>query len=160
MKTGLPMILLGLALGGLSVCAEAQVSPAAGPDPATVALLKPARFVRFALPPLGRTTGTVESHSSSEVVLVGNGGRQVISLASIDTLWVRGRATKPGAIVGGVLGLGAGILLGVLAEALCEYDCGHAYVVPIALIGTAAGGATGAVIGAAIPRWRKVYPSR
>lgn len=130
-----------------------------GLDSASVVQLRPDRFVRIQVPELGRIQGTVGSRSATELELQSEGTSRRIQLAAVDTLWVRGRRTKTGAIIGGILGLGGGIFLGALGEALCEYDCDNDnYIVTGALFGAAAGGATGALIGAAIPRWKRVYP--
>ena len=129
-----------------------------GLDSASILQLKPDRFVRIQLPELGRIQGRVSFHSSSEMVLQMEGESRAISLAAVDTLWVRGRGTKTGAIIGGLLGIGGGIFLGALADGLCEYDCGGNYVVGGAIFGAVTGGAAGAIIGTAIPRWRRVFP--
>ena len=137
---------------------NAQEPVRGGLDTASVLLLKPERFVRIQVPDLGRVQGRVGGLTASDLVLQNEGNSRSVRLAAIDTLWVRGRATKTGAIIGAVLGIGAGVFLGALGEALCEYDCNHNYVLSGALIVGAMGGAAGAVIGTAIPRWRRVYP--
>lgn len=148
---------LGAALPGLLDAQDSRLAR----DSATVVLLKPTRLVRFSLPAMGRVSGRIANRWGDTLALASNGTRQVISLGSIDTLWVRGRATKTGAIVGGILGIAGGLFLGALADGLCEYDCQNSdYLVTGGLLGLAAGAGTGAIIGAAIPRWRKVYPHR
>ena len=148
----------------IALLAATLVSPlpaqetGAGLDSATIVLLKPDRFVRLRVPELGRVQGHVGFRTSTEMVLQMERENRTISLGAIDTLWVRGRRTKTGAIIGALLGLGGGIALGAVVEALCEYDCDGNFVVGGAVFGAAAGGVTGAFIGAAIPRWRRVYP--
>jgi hypothetical protein len=136
----------------------AQGTPPAGIDSASILLLKPDRFVRIQLPDLGRIQGTVGLRTESELVLRLEGEDRRVSLAAVDTLWVRGRHTKTGAIIGGLLGIGGGIFLGALVNAVCEYDCDGNYVVGGAVFGAVTGGVVGAIIGAAIPRWRRVFP--
>jgi len=131
----------------------------AGVDSVSVVQLKPDRFVRIHVPELGRVQGRVGSRSATELVLQSEGSSRRVELAAVDTLWVRGRRTRTGAIIGGILGIGGGIFLGALGEALCEVDCdNHNYMVTGAIFGAAIGGATGAVIGTAIPRWRRIFP--
>ena len=150
-----PMALL---LVSLASTISAQESAPGGLDSSSILLLKPDRFVRMQVPELGRIQGTVGARMGSEIVLQSEEGGRRINLAAVDTLWVRGRRTKTGAVIGALLGLGGGVLLGTLFDALCEFDCGGDYTLTGGLIGAAAGGATGAVIGAAIPRWRRVFP--
>jgi hypothetical protein len=114
--------------------------------------------VRFAVPDLGRVQGYVSGVSGSHVALRTDGQSRFIPLAGIDTLWIRARATKAGAIVGGILGLGGGVFLGAIADALCESSCQGSATVSVGIVGTLAGAGVGALIGSAIPRWKKVYP--
>lgn len=104
---------------------EAQNPEGAPLDSAMVTWLRPSRLVRFAGPGMGRVEGTVERQQGNSLSLTNRGVRRVISLGSIDTLWVRGRATKTGAIIGGILGIGTGVFLAALADGLCEFDCHH-----------------------------------
>ena len=150
-----PMALL---LVSLVSTLSAQQSASGGLDSSSILQLKPDRFVRIQLPELGRVQGTVGSRVSGEMVLESEEGARRVQLAAVDTLWVRGRATKLGAIIGAVLGLGGGLLLGALGDGLCEYDCEGNYTLTGGILGVAIGGATGAVIGTAIPRWRRVFP--
>jgi hypothetical protein len=156
MVTRLAWLLLLLAVPAAPV--SGQATRPAGLDSASVLLLKPDRFIRIQVPGMGRLTGNVALRSASELTLMTETDSRAISLGSIDTLWVRGRRTKTGAIVGGILGIGGGIFLGALGEALCEYDCEGNYIVGGALFGAAAGGAAGAIVGTAIPRWKRVFP--
>jgi hypothetical protein len=64
-------------------------------------------------------------------------------------------------IVGGIVGAGAGVLLGLFANALCEYDCNDSAAGDAALgalVVGAGGAALGALVGAAIPRWQRRAP--
>jgi len=58
-----------------------------------------------------------------------------------------------------VIGAGVGGFFGLIATALCEYDCSSpaAGLAIGGLIGAGLGGGTGMIIGAAIPRWSTVY---
>lgn len=136
----------------------AQDARSGGLDSSSIVMLKPNRFVRIQLPDLGRVQGTVGFLTATEMVLRTEAETRTVSLGAVDTLWVRGRNTKAGAIIGAIVGLGGGIFLGLLAEGLCEYDCGGNVAVPVALVGMGAGALSGAVVGSAIPRWRRAYP--
>jgi hypothetical protein len=127
-------------------------------DSASIVQLRPDRFVRIEAPELGRVSGRVQSLTGAALVLERDAGQRTVSLAAIDTIWVRARRTKTGAIVGGILGAVGGAFLGALADGLCEYDCGGNSVLPGAVLGAGAGAITGGLIGAAIPRWRRIFP--
>ncbi|MEO8296109.1 MAG: hypothetical protein ABI613_11390 [Gemmatimonadota bacterium] len=130
------------------------------PDSTSLTQLRPSRFVRFAVPNLGRVQGRVDGPVSGSVTLTSQGQTQTISLGAIDTLWVRGRATRTGAIIGAIAGLGGGLLFGALLDALCEYDCGSNATVTVGALGAITGAGAGAIVGAAIPRWKKVFSRR
>lgn len=154
-KPGLVVLLL-VGLLGVALPLAAQ-TPARGLDSASVVMLKPDRFVRIQVPDLGRITGTVRWLRPADV-MISRDGDHIVALAAIDTLWVRGRRTKAGAIIGGILGAGGGAFLGALGDALCEVDCEGDSVLPGALLGAGAGAIIGAVVGTAIPRWKRVFP--
>lgn len=141
---------VALALGA-SVTAHAQRI-----DSTSLAQLHPHRFVRIETSALGRIQGTVTQRSASELQL-SNDDEHVIPIQDIHRAWVRGRHTKTGAIIGGILGAGGGLFLGLLAEGLCEYDCAHNAVVPVTLIGIGIGAGVGAIIGTAFPRWKELH---
>ena len=81
----------------------------------------------------------------------------------LEALWVRTRATrkgaKIGAIAGGVLGVGFGILIG---EVLCNDEDCEADTVEAALglgaLGAIAGAIPGALIGYLVQGWSPVWP--
>ena len=155
-RRSIPLGALLIALQVTPVQAQGQ-SPG-GLDSASILLLKPDRFVRLQVPDLGRVQGRVGVHTATELILQVETENRTIRLAAVDTLWVRGRHTKAGAIIGGILGIGGGVLLGALGDALCEYDCDGNYTLNGAVLGALAGGVTGAIVGSAIPRWRRVFP--
>ncbi len=77
-----------------------------------------------------------------------------IPLAGIDSVWVRGRATVKGAIVGAVV---LGVTGYLVVNCSGQNDC-PGYQGPAgAAAGLAGGALVGALIGAAIPRWRPRY---
>lgn len=88
---------------------------------------------------------------------------QHVPVDRLEALWVRKRATrkgaKIGAIAGGVLGVGFGILIG---EVLCnDEDCQSPTVEPalgLGALGAIAGAGTGALIGYLVRSWSPVWP--
>ncbi len=126
-------------------------------DTGVARLLTPDRLVRIHGPGIGRISGTVRQLRPDLVLRTDSGDRRV-SLGSVDTLWVRGRRIKTGAIVGGILGVASGIFLGSIVDAVCEFDCRDNSEVTIGLLGGGTGMVVGAVVGAAIPKWKRAFP--
>ncbi len=96
-------------------------------------------------------------------MVAGDLGLAQLSSSDIDKLWVRGRATKTGAIIGGIVGLLAGVGYGLLlGEVICNNeDCNAdtgTVVAALGLGGALAGAGGGALIGAAIPKWHLRFP--
>ena len=88
------------------------------------------------------------------------GTTDTLLLTGLRELSVRGRHTKTGALVGGVAGIGFGILVGYVVTHVCDAaDCDGSgpYAVAIPLFG-GGGALLGAAIGAAIPKWKRVFP--
>jgi hypothetical protein len=131
---------------------------ATGPD---LGRLGPTSVIRASLPD-GRTlTGRYAAVGDGRLgVRADAGTTDTLRLDQLRTLSVRGRHTKTGAIVGGSLGLATGLFFGYLIGAICDSaDCdrGEPYLVTIPLF-TGGGTLLGAVIGAAVPKWKQVYP--
>jgi hypothetical protein len=125
-------------------------------DSASLARLRPTRFVRVELPDLSRIQGQVTRSSMTELYLSQDDQERRIPTDQIQRAWVRGRATGIGAIVGSVIGLGGGLLLGAVVDAVCETEsCGGA-TIPVGLLGAGVGAGVGAIVGSAIPRWHQV----
>jgi len=107
-------------------------------------------------------TGRLLALTSGVATLETTSGNRTASLASVDSIWVRGRATKSGAIIGGVAGAVLfGAFVGYAVSGLCEVDCDNSFIEG-ALVGGAlglGGGALlGAGVGALIPKWRLRFP--
>ena len=147
-----------LALVLLCLCARALPAQAPVSGAATLGI-RPGRTIRVAVPGEGRVTGDVTELSDGGVTLLTAAGPRRFA-ALPDTLWTRERALVGGAVVGGIAGVGGGILLGLVANALCEYDCGSSggYAVAGGLLGGVAGAALGTLVGAGIPRWQRRQP--
>jgi hypothetical protein len=108
------------------------------------------------------TTGRLIALTSGVATLETETGNRTASLASVDSIWVRGRATKTGAIVGGIGGAVLfGAFVGYAVSGLCEVDCDNSFLEG-ALVGGALGLGGGAIlgagIGALIPKWRLRFP--
>jgi hypothetical protein len=82
-----------------------------------------------------------------------------VPVASVDSLWVRGHATKLGARVGAALGaIGFGLYLG-WACSDPEVGVSPGTCVVLAMpIGGLAGGILGLLVGSAFPRWDLRFP--
>ena len=122
--------------------------------------LKPGQMVRLRAHGGNRTESRVVSVRTESPALWLEGASAPYDGATIDSLWVRGRATATGAIVGAVVfgaatsGAGLAICKG-LSES--SSSCGSDTTVPLFLAGAAGGALIGAVIGSAIPKWRLRY---
>jgi len=83
-------------------------------------------------------------------------GSRDIAATSIDSLWVRGRSTGTGAIVGG-LTLGA-IAFAIVSGACSPgADCSGVEGPAAAAVGLAGGALVGALIGSTMPSWKLRY---
>ena len=125
---------------------------------AALARLHPESVVRIEAQGGRRVQGRFDGMSPTSIRVTFDGSGESVDLDQLTAVWVRGRHTKTGAIVGGVGGLGLGLFVGYIANALCETDdCGNAYLLAPALF-IPAGALVGAAIGAAIPNWRRIIP--
>jgi len=89
-------------------------------------------------------------------------GSGAVEIAAIDQLWVRGTATKKGAMIGGVTGAVLGVVsFAFLSYAFCD-AASCAVDMGVTSIGVVAGGVvgsiTGAVFGAMFGQWHPEYP--
>jgi hypothetical protein len=109
-----------------------------------------------------RITGRLVSLGGGAAALETETGRRAIDLSGVDTIWVRGRATGTGAIIGSATGAVAfGTFLAILVPALCDSSECNTWVegaVVGGLMGAAGGALLGAGIGALIPKWKRRYP--
>lgn len=123
--------------------------------------LKSDSYLRIAVVGDGTIAGSLSDRGSGSLTLATDGGSRTLRLEQVEGLWVRGRATGTGALVGGIVGVVSGVLFGVWVEnTFC--DCDDPNLVGTGakggLIFGAAGLALGAVIGTAIPKWHRKYP--
>jgi hypothetical protein len=126
--------------------------------------LKPGQLLRIEGTPLGRVEGRLLGASGTTLTLSRDSTPTEIRLPDIERLWVRGRATGKGALIGAGVGIVAGAAYGLLIGSVaCEPvdggDCTSAQVAAVmGLIGGAGGAAVGAGVGYAIPVWRLRFP--
>ena len=132
---------------------------------AALAKVSPGRQVMVAVPVSGRVRGALSRVDDSTLALqVDSAGMVRIPLIGVDTLWVRGRAAKTGAILGAIPGA---LFLGASAGLLCEIAKGDGSTCSTAALtagGVVAGGIGGAIVGglvgAAIPKWHRRFASQ
>jgi hypothetical protein len=153
------LLLVGITAAGIPASAAAQstrIDTQAAAE--ALARLHPESVLRIDAQGGRRVQGRFDGLSQASIRVSFDGSGESVDLDQLTAVWVRGRHTKTGAIVGGVGGLGLGLFIGYVANALCETgDCGRAYLLAPALF-IPAGALVGAAIGAAIPNWRRIIP--
>jgi len=108
-----------------------------------------------------RIIGRLIAAERGAVTLDTEDGSRVVAMQGIDTVWVRNRAWKTGAIVGGAVGMVAlGVFAGLVVHATCETSqCGtFEAALGGGALGLAGGALLGAAIGAAFPKWSRRFP--
>jgi hypothetical protein len=83
-----------------------------------------------------------------------------LTLEAIDSLWVRGRATAPGALVGaGLLGASQVVFWGSLCGEHPQQErvCSHETTAVMTTFGLIGGALLGAGVGLLVPKWRLRY---
>ena len=135
--------------------ASAQSSRPIPAQPPTFETLSDSQWVRVSRPEHGRREARLLRHTAGELVLDVGQSPLRIPATSIDTLWERRTASRTGALIGGLLGTGAGIL--VATQAVEEGETAPVdYVALFAVGGAVGGGLLGALMGRAIPKWHRV----
>jgi len=118
-------------------------------------VLSDSQWIRVSSSGYPRREARLLEHSATEIVLDLERPLR-IPITSIDTLWERRTASKTGALVGGLLGAGAGIL--VATQAVEEGETPSVgYVGLFAVGGAVGGGLLGALVGRAFPKWHRLY---
>ncbi len=124
------------------------------------------KIIRVRLSDGGRAAGPVRRWNALAVLLgpyMGYAEQDTfVPIRSIDTLWLRGSATRRGAIYGGISGLGLGLAIGSTSSSLCPRagwirPCTQGAVTSAAA-GLLAGGLIGALIGSGNPDWQRLHP--
>jgi len=86
---------------------------------------------------------------------------QEVRMSAIDSLWVRGNSAATGAMVGGIAGAaGWLILVGALCGSMGCEDADWGAIGGITAVSVGTGALLGAGVGAAIRRWRPVFPRK
>jgi hypothetical protein len=131
------------------------------PLEAAVRTLKPGQTVRIWVHGGDRIESRIRSlrAESLSLQLVGDSG--AFDVAAIDSLWVRGTATRTGAIAGAaVVGVASVAFWAALCQGLSDGRGGcteWGRVTGYSLAGAGAGALIGAGVGALVPKWRLRY---
>lgn len=138
-------------------CARAQTAPD------SLLRLKPGTTVRVETLALLKFDSALLRATGDTLVVAGAPGQQTnLPLRDLNAVWKRGRATKTGAVIGGIVGaVGLGILgafVGGIAEGEGADTTAGSGAVYGAIGGAAGGALVGALIGSAIPKWHRCYP--
>lgn len=132
-----------------------------------IARLKPGNLIQVHAQGLGEIAGKYHSSNSDSLFITVDMVERGVPIVAIDALWVRGRATKSGAIIGGVgvvaigLGLGIAVVLSSGVDESVSCSGGFCEASPVAIgFGLAAAGAlVGAGVGTAFQKWHLRYRS-
>jgi len=154
--------MLDRTITGLLACA--LIAPVSGgyaqriPD--SLLRLKVGATLRVETASRGRIDGRLIRTAGDTLFLSAQQPEMVVAMPDLRGLWERGRATKTGALAGGLIGAaGMGTVGGVFCggiDGTCNNRGGN--IVLGAVIGAAGGALIGGVIGAAIPKWHRRYP--
>jgi hypothetical protein len=118
-------------------------------------VLSDSQWIRVSRTGHARREARLLEHSATEIVLDLDRPLR-IPVTSIDTLWDRRTASKTGALVGGLLGAGIGVLVATQAVEKGETPPAD-WIGLFAIGGTVGGGLLGALVGRAFPKWHRLY---
>jgi hypothetical protein len=149
-----PVRLLSLLIvfPALAVAQTPQPIPA---QPSMFEVLSDSQWIRVSRTGHARREARLLEHSATEIVLDLDRPLR-IPVTSIDTLWDRRTASKTGALVGGLLGAGIGVLVATQAVEKGETPPAD-WIGLFAIGGTVGGGLLGALVGRAFPKWHRLY---
>lgn len=166
MRTSVLILALVALMGSVPAAAQIQsVRPTGAPIGNSLPkILIPNQLVRIQTLDGSRHTGITGPLTDGSLVL--NSPNEVlrINVAEIERMWLRGHATRKGALIGGAIGLAGGVVYGLLitepASSPCDANnCTRAGVTVLSgLLGAAVGAGSGAIIGSLIPRWSLRFP--
>jgi hypothetical protein len=161
----LAVAVLSLAGGAMPRAAGAQEDAPTGELSAALASVRPGTVVRVHSGGGDRLEGVLVGVEADALMVEVAGTAQRIPGASVEAVWARGRQTRRGATIGGVVVGGAALLYGAFLGMIISatgYDDGEA---PVLLglgsgaLGAAGGALAGGVIGSTLSRWYQVYPA-
>jgi hypothetical protein len=151
-----------LAQLALTLSALVLASELGGQAPleAAVRTLKPGQTVRIRVHGGDRIESRIRSLQAGSLPLQLVGDSAAFDVSAIDSLWVRGRATRTGAIAGAaVVGVASVAFWGALCSGLSDgggcKEWGR--VTAYSVAGAGVGALIGAGIGALQPKWRLRY---
>ncbi len=126
---------------------------------AALARIAPGKQIRLHTVAQGRLEGSFAGVTDTGLTL-GVVSPASVALTAIDSLWIRGSASKTGAIVGGAFGVVAGAVVGAIAAGLDETGntSQAAAAVGLGFAGGAGCALVGGMIGTAIPKWHRRVP--
>lgn len=160
MTSGRTLGLALLLLAGAAVTADAQ----SGVLVAEAGAIDVGQRVRVEATRFGLLEGQFVSASHTDLVLRAEEETIEVRFHEIERLWVQGRSTRRGAILGASAGALFGVIGGLLIGSVaCEPvdggDCTKAEVAAVmGILGGAGGTVVGLGIGFAIPTWRLRFP--
>ena len=137
--------------------------PGQAPLDSAVKSLKSGETIRIRVHGGERIESRVVAMQTEPLGLKLSGATAAVDAAAIDSLWVRGRATRvgtnTGAILGGLLsfGFGAAVCTGVAYGAGCN---AWGTVAAVGVGGAIGGALVGALIGSRVGRWHLRYTRR
>ena len=137
----------------LGVAQTPQPIPA---QPLMLEALSDSQWIRVSSTGHARREARLLEYSATEIVLDLEPRPLRIPVTGIDTLWERRTASKTGALVGGLLGAGIGVLVATQAVEKGETPPAD-YVGVFAIGGAVGGGLLGALVGLAFPKWHRLY---
>ncbi len=151
---------LVLALICTALCLPAPTLPQQAP--ARFGSFRQTQLVRIRTVHHGLHVGRFVAMTADSIFLRPQRGSDTIETAAISELWVRGTATRQGAVIGAAtVGVVGAAMLSLLSVAMCDAaECavdGRATVVGL-IGGAVAGAISGAVLGAMAGRWHRRYP--
>ena len=133
-----------------------QTPPAVPAQPPLFELLDDDQWIRVSSSSQARREARLLEHTPTELLLDLEPRPLRIPLARVDTLWERRTSSKTGALIGGLLGAGIGVLFATQAVEEGE-TAGAGWIGLIGIGGASGGGLLGALFGHTIPRWHRVY---
>lgn len=168
MALRMPSRLLPILLAA-ALAAAATPGRAAGQDPDSArAVLRrdgvcPGAQVQVSTTFGERFSGTCVLQDA-RLLLVLDGVEQPVLYTAVDSIWVRGPATRAGTITGAWVGAGVGGALGAaFIGVFCDYACRDdltVYAVGGAAAGALGGTVVGTVVGSEMRVWIRLYPHR